>query len=574
MAGLRGTGLESPKRQDAQEPVRGTGPKKLASVKFVWPPFVWSQMGPLRFVRSQFVWPGLVGPLLLAAALPVLADPATGVSQNTNPNSGPNSGPNMGQSSGQNPAPYTLADGAAPDGYGLDGTGQNKPKPGTAKPAAVAAPPLLVFNLSSGLTFDTNPNLTSPASGGGGQFDIGLGLVLNKSTKISTLTLEANGLVKVGNQGSGTNTANTGGLPEPSVKLTYGVNTGNTKANVILGVDVSPVDVFAPTTLPDGTLISTDLAAATGTVTHQDVAFTFNTGIERPLGFDLAGNYDGRLYSDTTSTSVYDSNVRSGSAGLHWRIDGLNTVRLTANASGSNYANATATTQQEQDLSLGYTRLLRPDLRLEASLGHSNASATENGVTTNSSSGFVGSLGLIQKQAVGTASATLDTSRDALGPRTELSFGRSLVLRGGSFNATAGVSARPGEPGQIVGSLDYTHLVLPGDTIDLNVSRQIGLNSDNLDQASNVLGLNWNHKINEASSVSLAVSLAGTTGVDGNGVTSDSRQTLSATWSHDLTKDWKMSAGYQFRTFDSSTADKVVSNSVFLTVNRKLVLLP
>ena len=574
MAGLRGpslggSGRKGPKPQDAQEPGRGLGANKPDPLTFirvgpVQAAFVWPQSGPLRFIRSQFAWPKLVWPLLLAAALPVLADPATGVSQKTNPNSSRNSGQTM--------APYTVADGALLDNYGLDSTGQNRPaKP---KAAAIAVPPLLVFNLSSGLTFDTNPNLTSPASGGGGQFDIGLGLVLNKSTRISTFTLEANGLVKVGNQGGSTKTANNGGLPKPSVKLTYGVNTGNTKANLVLGVDISPVDLFQPTTLPNGSLVSTDLTATTGTVTHQDVAFTFNTGIERPLGFDLAGNYDGRLYSNTTSTSVYDSNVRSGSAGLHWRIDGLNTVRLTANASGSNYANATATTQQEQDLSLGYTRLLRPDLTLEASLGHSNASATENGVTTNSSSGYVGSLGIVQKQAVGSASATLDTTRDALGPRTELSFGRSLELRGGSFSAIVGVSARPGEPGQIVGSLDYTHLVLPSDTINLNLSRQIGLNSANLDQASNFLGLNWSHKINEVSSVSLALKLAGTTGVDGNGVDNASRQTLSATWSHDLTKDWQMSAGYQFRSFDSSTAAKVVSNSVFLTVNRKLVLLP
>ena len=224
MAGLRVPGLEGPKRQDARETGRGLGANQQAPLTFirggpVQAEFVWPQRAPLRFIRSQFAWPKLVWPLVLAAALPVLADPATGVSQNTNPNSGPNSG--------QTPASYTLADGATLDSYGLNGTGQNKPKAAKPNPAAVAAPPLLVFNLSSGLTFDTNPNLTSPASGGGGQFDIGLGLVLNKSTRISTFTLEANGLVKVGNQGGGTNTANTGGLPEPSVKLTYGVNTGS-----------------------------------------------------------------------------------------------------------------------------------------------------------------------------------------------------------------------------------------------------------------------------------------------------------------------------------------------------------
>ena len=486
----------------------------------------------------------LVLPLLFVAALPVLADPVAGYGHF-----------GSGQAtSGQS-------------GSGLASSAQ-------PAPPREAAPPRLVFNLSSGLTYDDNPDLKNPASGAGTRLDTRLGLVLNQSTRISSFTLSLDGLLRAGSggTGSGGTGANANGFREPAVKLGYKADTGNTKVTVDLADQQSPVDVFKPVTLPDGSLSATDLAAATGTVTHQQAGFTVKTGVERPLGFDLSGNYDARLYSDANATTIYDSHVRSGQAALHWRLDGVSTVSLTANASATDYANTAATRQRSQDVSLGYDRLLRPDLTLQVSLGNSTASATSGGVTTKRSAGFTGSLGLVQKQAGGQASVTLASSRDALGPRTTLSFGRSLALPTGSFNATAGVSTRKGAAGQLVGSLAYTQ-VLPTDTLGLNLSRQIGLDASNNDQASTVVEMNWQHKVNAVSSLGLSLSVAATSGAGGAGVASTSRQTLGATWSHDLAQDWQLSAGYQHRVLDQQSAASITSNSVFMTISRKLTLL-
>lgn len=435
----------------------------------------------------------------------------------------------------------------------------------TQRPKPAPRTPLLVFNLSTGLTYDDNPNLNSAATEAGAQLETGLGLALNRKTALSALDLSLDGILRTG--------AGTDGLREPALKLGYKVDTGNSRVTLDLSDKRSPVDLFEPGTLPDGTLSATDLVAATGTVTQQQASFGLETGIKQSLGFDLSGRFNGRSYSDTTSTSVYDSYVRGGSAGMHWRIDEANTLSLTANASSTDYSNSSATRQRSHDLTLSYDRLLRPDLTLEASLGQSQASSSTLGVVNQRSAGLIGSLGLTQKQKSGSASVTLEVSRDALGVRNQLSLGRSLTLPTGSFTATAGVSARSGGDAQLIGSLAYVQ-TLAVDTFKVNLSRQTGLSSTTTDQTSTVFGLDWRHKVNETSSLGLSANISS---IGGTGVSGSSRQSLSASWSHDLVRDWQLKAGYQYRTLDSTTTGvqgKVSSNSVFLTISRKLTLLP
>jgi hypothetical protein len=450
---------------------------------------------------------------------------------------------------------------------------------GAAVPPPEPRTPFLVFNLSAGLTYDDNPDLTRPANGAGGRLDTGFGLALNRKTALSTLNLSLDGALRFGaGKGTGQGAGGQNGLRDPALKLGYKADTGNSRVSLDLTDARSAVDLFEPGTLPDGTLSATDLVAATGTVTHQQTSLGFETGIRQSLGFDLSGQYDGRAYSDTTSTSVYDSHLRSGEAGLHWRIDPANTLSLTAHASGTDYSNLTATRQRSHDLSLSFDRLLRPDLTLQASLGQGQASSSTLGVVTERSSGLIGSLGLTQKQAGGSASVTLGVSRDALGTRNQLSFGRSLTLPTGTLAATAGVSARSGGKAQFIGSLAYAQ-TLALDSFNVSLSRQTGLSSTTTDQTSTVLGLDWQHKVTETSRLGLSANISS---ISGTGVAGSSRQTLSASWSWDLVADWQLKAGYQYRALDSTTtaggagssAGKVTSNSVFLTLSRKLTLLP
>ncbi len=184
-----------------------------------------------------------------------------------------------------------------------------------------------------------------------------------------------------------------------------------------------------------------------------------------------------------------------------------------------------------------------------------------------------GSIGSEWTRPNGTFSASLSSNRDARGSRQVLNVGRTATLPTGTLNATAGLSVRSGETEQPVGSLSYA-LNLPDGNVALGLSRQISLNSDNIDQANSTLDLSWQHRINSVSSLGLSVDLSAVDSAGGGVVDWANQQTFRATWSHDLAQSWQVTAGYQFRNLRGATTSAASSNLVFLTFSRKFTLLP
>jgi len=427
-------------------------------------------------------------------------------------------------------------------------------------------PPRLTFDASTSLNYNDNPDLAVGGSDALTSLDTRLGLTFHNETEGQSFHFALEGLARLkGSDGLI--------LTGPSADLAYDRDNGNSTLSLNGLYQQVPGDLFEPVLAPDGTVSNTDILATTGTITTTTAGFRFATGLQRPLGFDLAANYSGRAYSDTTDPSVYDNASRDVKAGLRYRLASGDEASLTATESGTDYQNPENTTQRAQDLSLGYDADLRPDLRLQASLGSSTASTTEAGLITNESNGAIGSLGLTADMPNGTASASLSSSRDSLGSRQVLSFGRSLDLPSGKLEASLGLSQRTGSNGQPVGNLSWVY-DLPRDSFDVILSRQVSLNSDDQDIANTTLGVTYRRQINDVSSLGLSVNLLAT-GSDGGVATDDAlRQTITTSYSHDLTPDWQMSAGYQFRSLDQYTTGTAQSNTVFLTISRKFTLRP
>lgn len=425
------------------------------------------------------------------------------------------------------------------------------------------APPRLTFNLSTSLTSDSNPTLSATPKAQT-TLDTRLGLDFNTATAGQSLSFAVNGLARAA---SGDGVA----LRDPSADLSYQRDNGNSRFSVSGLYRQAPVDLFEPLVLSDGSVSTTDILATKGTITTTTAGVGFETGLQRPLGFDVSGHYSARDYSDTTDPTVFNSTSRDLKAGVHLRMASGDQVNLTASTKASDSQNATKTATRTQDVSLGYTRSLSPTLKLQTALGQTDATTRQSGVVTSHSNGLTGSLGLDATLPNGTASATLTVARDSRGTRQTLSFGRSLKLPNGTLSLTAGVSARSGAAGQMIGTLAYAH-TLPTESFGVNLSRQVTLNADSQDATNTVLGLTYQHKINPVSDIGLSVNVLATGG--GTGVAEATRQSLRATYSHDLTADWQMTAGYQFRSLDKSTTGTADSSSIFLTLSRKFTLLP
>ena len=429
------------------------------------------------------------------------------------------------------------------------------------------APPRLVFDIGSALRYDDNPGL---ALGGGDprlRFDTSLGLTLNTTTRDQVFSLGLKGLARVASDEALA-------LRAPSVTLAYSRETANSRLSLNGAFQQAQVDLFQPLFSLEGGVLTTDILATTGTVTSRTATLNFATGLQAPLGFDLAATVNDRLYSDTSDPSVYDSTSQSVKAGVHLRMpDTGREISLSAGLSASDYQNATQTTRDSSELSLDLAQDLRPGLKLQAALGQITVISGRTGGPDSTSAGATGSLGLEATLANGAASVTLASNRDALGSRQSLSFARSLDLPNGTLAATLGLSSRPGQEGQLVGNLSYA-LKLATGNFGVTLSRQIALNGDTQDVANTGLDLNYQHDINDVSRLGLSLNVLETGSGGSAGVTDVLRQMLSASYARDLTADWQVTAGYQFRSLETSSASGAQSNAVFLTINRTFILRP
>lgn len=424
-------------------------------------------------------------------------------------------------------------------------------------------PPRLVFDLASSLSYSDNPDLSPAGSDPRLAFDTRLGLTLNSTTRDQSLVFGLNGLARL----------EAGGLAlrDPAANLSYTRTGADSRLSLALAYQQSPVDLSEPQ--DDGIVVTT------GTVTSQNARLNFATGLTAPLGFDLAASVSARDYSDTTDPAAYDSTSTSLTLAAHLRLpDAGREISLTASQTASDYDDLLQTSRMGSNLSLGLSQTLRPGLTLQATLGQATASSSLGalgGLVTSQSEGLTGSIGLQATLANGTAGVSLASARDAVGPRETLTLTRSLDLPGGALAAELGLTSRAGQQGQIVGRLTYG-IDRPTDSFDISLSRGVTLNTSNQDVANTVLGLDYQHQITEGSSLGLSLDLTDTgSGSGGSGGSAGSlRQTVTASYTQNLAADWRLTAGYTFRSLDTATTARATANSVYLTLSRKFTLRP
>ena len=436
----------------------------------------------------------------------------------------------------------------------------------TTAAQAQDAPPRLTFDLGSRLTLDDNPDLAAGGSDPRSGLDTDLGLTLNTTTRDQAFSLAVDGLLRLDDEGLA--------FRDPAVRLSYSREAATSRLALSGVLQQSPVDLFEPLISSDGGVITTDILATTGTITSRSAELTFATGLDGPLGFDLAASTSARDYSDTTDPRIFDSTSSELTLGVHLRMPSAGReIGLSAGTSASDYQNTTQTSRTGRDLTLSYAQDLRPDLRMQATLGQSTTTTREAGTADSTASGATGSLDVTADLPNGTASVTLASDRDAAGSRQSLRFARSLDLPDGSLTASLGLSSRAGQEGQLVGNLSYAQDLATG-SFGVTLSRQVSLNALGQDVANTVLGLDYAHDLNEVSRLTLSLDLLQTGSGGSAGVTDAQRQTFTASYSRDLIADWQVTAGYRFRSLDTSTADKAQSNSIFLSINRQFVLRP
>jgi len=425
-----------------------------------------------------------------------------------------------------------------------------------------APPPRLSFDLSSRLSQASNPDLAVSGGASRDQAELNFSLAYASVTQTDDFRL---GLA--GNLTSGE------GVNDPTLTLSYSRLGASSRLDVKAGFTDAAVDLFEPQAGADGVLSFSDLVATTGRVRTTNGSVALQTGLESPLGFDLAAKSFARDYSQTSDPSVYDSTSQSLTLGAHLRHVMGGDLGLSLGATEADYEDAAQTARHSRSLSLSFDRALDGATKLQVSLGTTGAETDKAGVQVASSTGLTGAFGISRDLGNGTAGLSLTLTRDAKGARQSVQLSRSLELATGAFSAELGFGARSGQNGEVTGKLAWTQ-DLPSDSLSLSLSRQVTLNEDEADTALTSANANWSHALGETSKLALGLSLSTQSGAGGDTIDGVTRQSLTASYSHDLARDWALTTGVTLRRLDRDSSGLAEDQAVFVTIGRKFVLLP
>lgn len=86
--------------------------------------------------------------------------------------------------------------------------------------------------------------------------------------------------------------------------------------------------------------------------------------------------------------------------------------------------------------------------------------------------------------------------------------------------------------------------------------------------------IDYRYAINGISDLGFSANVAELDQAGGPAVNDTTRADLRATYSREITPDWRLSSGYEFRWRDEENVGSATSNRVFLTLEREFVLRP
>ncbi len=436
----------------------------------------------------------------------------------------------------------------------------------------------MTLDFSQRLEADSNLDLDVSSPGTSYISTTSLNFGLSSRTRTQSLTLNAATKLRVRNDPGGTDSGTS--FDEPSLRFAYQLDGARARLNLGGSYRKSDISFLRPESdfIGPGGIITlpTDLADLTGT--GNRVSYGLNGRLEfgrdAPLGLILRASHDVLNYSNTTSTSLFDTTRNKLGATVRLRFSPIMEGNFKADYNTYEADDTPKTDRRSTLYSFGISRDLSKALTLEAALGYSKTETDETigGIrSTTTKDGATGSLGLTWEQANGTLTANLEHSVDQNGARTEFTLGRSLDLPRGSLSASIGASRGDSGKTEMIGALDWRH-DLPGGSLSARIARSVASGTDDTDELLTRINLNYNHEINAVSSFGLTAShIINDQFLTGTKVRNTS---VGATYRRSLTQDWDMRFGYSYRTRQETGAARAKSHSVFVSLDRQFSIRP
>jgi hypothetical protein len=427
------------------------------------------------------------------------------------------------------------------------------------------------FGVSSKLTFDDNFKLSNKSGGTSSIWDNTLTFGLSNITPTQNLSLTASTVARLAHIPG----RSIRGFEDPTVRLKYtldGVNSNFTLDGFYRHADREFLNPFQ---VEQEEQALGQLIGGGGTVTWKNIGGTFQTGINDPLGFQLALKHSDQSYdalAQSVNPLLFDRTTDTANATVTLKVSPIAQVRGSVGLTDYDAQDVPSTHRKTLDYAIGATLDINPVLQLDGQIGYTDVTTdTTTGRTTRS--GATSAVTLTQTLPNGTVYGSFISTVNQNGTRSVFSFGRDFLLPNGTFTGNLGMTHTPAGNNHLSGALAYNRTMRSSD-ITVTAARAVSTNGANQDILNTRLGVSYNYAINNDSTLNLALNWGRSEAADNvPGFNTTDRTTFTAAYSQALTQDWNATGGLQMRHRSDNTGN-AHSNAIFVTLDRKFSYRP
>ncbi|OWJ77761.1 hypothetical protein [Haematobacter genomosp. 1] len=438
--------------------------------------------------------------------------------------------------------------------------------------------PLLTFSFSSSLHVSDNYDLSDDPSGTTTYVDNTLGLSYLSETDVQKLSLAASGVLRLADYPSdATNSGYQTDFDNQTLRFGYTLTGADSELTSSAYYNRADIAFFDPFQLVQENidLEAQDLSTSDGYREMIRASVGFRTGMSGPLSFNAGLSAYKRNFLETSDTSFEDNETYTATAGFGFLI--TPTTRLTLDGLYRDYSadDTEQTDRQTRSLSTGAVHEVGTGLTLNGSIGYQEIESEKTDLSgyrgTERTTGVIGTLGATQELTNGTVGISFDQSQNTSGSRSTLQVSRAMDLPSGSLALSLGASRGDSGKTTAIGSITYNHDLENG-SLSARLSQSVSTNSDDEEVEARNFLLRLSHELTPVSGVSLSVSYADLNNLQDSGG-DRTRSQIRAAYSHDLTRDWELSGGYEYTQLERP-AGTAKENAVFLTIQRQFLFRP
>lgn len=430
--------------------------------------------------------------------------------------------------------------------------------------------PSLTFEVSTGVRNDGDNTFSST----------GLGLTYLTRTRTQSLELSLGTDITVG--------ADENRTFFPDVNLAYSRDTGVLLLGLTGSFQIREVDGN------DGDLVfdTSDLVVDNdGTVTTTNLGLSADIARRAPIGLELNGSYRLREFQDVNDPALNDVETLTLGGAVRLTMSPTLAFRLTGTQTTTDGGGARNTEETRDAYGVRVSWQASPILAVDAGLSQSQSSTDRDQIIpvldgagnviglvstgareTIEQRGLVGDVALTWDRPNGTIGLTAEREQTVNGDIDRIGLSRELALAGGGdLRLGLGLTNFDGSDAAVTGNIAYSQ-PLPGDqrfTATLARTANVDGNDQNVVRTRGELG--YSRPLTALSEISFTAGLSRIDVLEGP---EDDRSSTTAgvNYTHQITRDWGLNAGYR-GTFNRSGAGDDDQN-LFLNISRTFTFRP